>query len=95
MFADQRVSFLVEPCNNRATYHWGVHIFCGAHGWYYHGSLWYREKRRPTLGLWIDFSAIRKRFGDIKISDLMAVNTRCHFNALGNSYQQKVSTLLP
>ncbi|KAI7886288.1 hypothetical protein K492DRAFT_74417 [Lichtheimia hyalospora FSU 10163] len=42
------------------------------------------------------FSTTRSRFGDIKISDrLMTVNVGCHFNALGSSYQQKVSTLEP
>ncbi|KAI7874702.1 hypothetical protein K492DRAFT_174263 [Lichtheimia hyalospora FSU 10163] len=42
----------------------------------------------------LDFSTTRNRFGDIKIPDhLMAVNARCHFNALGSSYQQKVISI--
>ncbi|KAI7880460.1 hypothetical protein K492DRAFT_75667 [Lichtheimia hyalospora FSU 10163] len=44
----------------------------------------------------MNFSATPRQFGGIKISDhLMAVNVRCHFNALGSSCQQRVSTLEP
>ena len=82
-FPNQPVS-LLDPSSNNQLFLWRCQVYSGALlagiATYPFGTV---KNDDQTLGLWMEFSATRKRLGDIKIVDhLMAVIVMCHFNDL-------------
>ncbi|KAI7886995.1 hypothetical protein K492DRAFT_48591 [Lichtheimia hyalospora FSU 10163] len=96
MCADHHVSFLEDSsCSNQLAFDGVAYILWSSWRILSWISLLPR-KTTTNFGPLDVFLYNKKAISDIKISDhLMAVNIGCHFNALGNSYQQKVSTLEP